>query len=315
MKRKLMISMVIATCTICLCACGKENKKNEKATNETTTEAHIHEYNSTVTKDATCTEEGENTFTCACNDTYTEVIAATGHTYGEYAYNNDATLDNDGTMTATCANCGAKDTKTAEGSKLSYTYTDLNATMYASSSVNVRKYPTSDSEKIGSLGKGVEVKVTGQCKENGWFRISYDGGEAFVSKDYLTNEKPYVAEALPAKYKGIEKDGPYKVVNGIAITLDDESEYAAYNERSIKMCEAGYNVPIYFEKFNAWFMLYECPYSSDDERFDKTMIAADNKLIAYIESLGYSQDDVFFNVSGGAINNYGDRYVQINLWD
>ena len=41
---------------------------------------HIHSYTSTVTKEATCTEDGVRTFTCECGDTYTEVIAKTGHT-------------------------------------------------------------------------------------------------------------------------------------------------------------------------------------------------------------------------------------------
>ncbi|MCD7803956.1 MAG: leucine-rich repeat domain-containing protein [Oscillospiraceae bacterium] len=37
-----------------------------------------------VTKEATCTEDGEMTYTCTvCGDSYTETIAATGHSYGE----------------------------------------------------------------------------------------------------------------------------------------------------------------------------------------------------------------------------------------
>ncbi|MCI5745013.1 MAG: InlB B-repeat-containing protein [Erysipelotrichaceae bacterium] len=40
---------------------------------------HVHAYTSQVTKEATCTEDGVMTFTCECNDSYTEVIAALGH--------------------------------------------------------------------------------------------------------------------------------------------------------------------------------------------------------------------------------------------
>ena len=85
----------------------------------TTTEApHSHNYTSTVTKASTCTEDGIMTFICSCGDTYTEAIGKIAHSYGEYTYNNDATTENDGTKTATCAICGTSDTIVAEGTKV-----------------------------------------------------------------------------------------------------------------------------------------------------------------------------------------------------
>ena len=41
---------------------------------------HVHSYTESITKQPTCTEEGEKTFTCDCGDTYTEIIPAKGHT-------------------------------------------------------------------------------------------------------------------------------------------------------------------------------------------------------------------------------------------
>lgn len=41
--------------------------------------SHTHSYTSEVSKEATCTEVGEKTFTCECGDSYTEEIAALGH--------------------------------------------------------------------------------------------------------------------------------------------------------------------------------------------------------------------------------------------
>ena len=54
---------------------------------------HKHSYTETVTKEPTCIEAGEKTYTCECGDSYTEVIPATGHHYenGE------------------CTDCGEKD--------------------------------------------------------------------------------------------------------------------------------------------------------------------------------------------------------------
>ena len=66
--------------------------------------------------------------------------------------------------------------------------TDTHMTMYASQDVNVRKGPSANYERIGSLSTNQEVTVTGQA-DTGWYRISYRGGEAYVSNNYLTSEK------------------------------------------------------------------------------------------------------------------------------
>lgn len=123
---------------------------------------HEHTYTESTSKEATCTEAGEKTFTCDCGDTYTEpieetghdyktvagsevketceadgkkadtkcslcgdtikgaIVSATGHSYGNYVYNNDATTEKDGTETATCSVCGDKTTRTKAGTKIKY---------------------------------------------------------------------------------------------------------------------------------------------------------------------------------------------------
>ena len=70
-----------------------------------------------------------------------------------------------------------------------YTYTELNQVMYAQSTVNVRDLPEQSGGKLGSLTTNQEVTVTGQCNETGWYRISYNGSEGFVSNSYLGTEK------------------------------------------------------------------------------------------------------------------------------
>ena len=82
-------------------------------------EEHVHKYISAVTKAATCAEEGVTTYTCSCGHGYTEPIAKTAHSFGEYVYNNDATTEADGTKTRTCSVCGTSETVTAEGTKKS----------------------------------------------------------------------------------------------------------------------------------------------------------------------------------------------------
>lgn len=80
---------------------------------------HTHEYTEQITKEPTCTEKGEKTFTCECGDSYTEEINALGHKFTNYVSDNNATYEQDGTKTAVCdRGCGATDTVTDEGSKL-----------------------------------------------------------------------------------------------------------------------------------------------------------------------------------------------------
>lgn len=64
---------------------------------------HEHNYSSKVTVEATCENEGVETFTCDCGDTYTSAIAATGHSYTKKTV--DATCTENGYTVNTCA-CG-----------------------------------------------------------------------------------------------------------------------------------------------------------------------------------------------------------------
>ena len=83
-----------------------------------------HDFVATFTTDQqpTCTEEGSKSRHCSrCNEkTDITAIAALGHSWGEYIYNNDATTEADGTATATCLRqgCGETDTHIAQGTKL-----------------------------------------------------------------------------------------------------------------------------------------------------------------------------------------------------
>ena len=82
-----------------------------------------HEYVSEETKAATCTEDGELTYTCSlCGDSYTEVIAASGHDY----------------VDGVCSVCGAEEDKPTPENPVdpenpqTYTFSDYTAgTQYA----------------------------------------------------------------------------------------------------------------------------------------------------------------------------------------
>lgn len=65
---------------------SKENTDNNSPSESTTSKqeqqtAHTHSYSSSVTKNPTCSENGEKTFVCSCGNSYKEAIPANGHSW------------------------------------------------------------------------------------------------------------------------------------------------------------------------------------------------------------------------------------------
>lgn len=206
MKKKLVAVMLALALTLSACSSASaasdvaENKENEAVVSETVEtpqatelEEHAHVYMEEMAAEADCENDGVKTYTCDCGDYYTEVITAKGHLYENYVYNEDATYLVDGTETSTCRGCDLTDTRIVEGTKLEYTYVEMSATKYVKKSVNVRSLPCTDGEKLGSLDMNDKVIVTGQCNETKWYCIEFDGSVAYVSNNYLVDEKVVVA--------------------------------------------------------------------------------------------------------------------------
>ncbi|MBQ8626933.1 MAG: SH3 domain-containing protein, partial [Agathobacter sp.] len=76
-----------------------------------------------------------------------------------------------------------------EEPEIVYTYRELDSTMWATATVNVRSLPSTEGKKLGVLYYGDELQVTGQCNETGWYRVIYKGQTSYVSNKYLTDEK------------------------------------------------------------------------------------------------------------------------------
>ena len=98
-----------AVCSVC----GERSTRTAAGTKL----AHVHSYTEAITTPPACTTDGLKTFSCSCGSSYTEAVPATGHIWGDYAYNNDATTESDGTKTRCCTVCGERETVTAEGTR------------------------------------------------------------------------------------------------------------------------------------------------------------------------------------------------------
>lgn len=81
----------------------------------------------------------------------------------------------------------------------SVTVTPIQTTMYSTvTTLNVRATPSTDGAKVGMVGQETPLSVTGKC-DNGWYRISYNGGVGYVSGEYL-KETETQAPAADAPY-------------------------------------------------------------------------------------------------------------------
>ena len=90
--KKVVISLLAICCCAVLFACQKPCE---------------HQYQESITTEASCTDVGVKTFTCSlCQDSYTEQIAATGHSFGREYYTKAATCVQEGEKTHSCTKCG-----------------------------------------------------------------------------------------------------------------------------------------------------------------------------------------------------------------
>lgn len=131
---------------------------------------------------------------------------------------------------------------------LGYTMEDMADTqMYAKSSVNVRKGPSADDEKLGSLSTAQEVTVTGLTSSN-WYRISYNDGTAYVSAEYLQNEKPVVQTA---KKSSGGSSGGASSGGSAAAEPSIEDAYLVYSSAQLDEAYASGDMALYNQMLTA----------------------------------------------------------------
>ncbi len=71
-------------------------------------------------------------------------------------------------------------------------------TLFAQTNVNMRKGPSTDYESVGNIKTNTEVKAIGRYGKDGWYLIDLGDKKAFVSNNYLGEEKIDL-EALKAQ--------------------------------------------------------------------------------------------------------------------
>lgn len=182
-----------------------------------------HSWGEPVITEATCTKAGKKVYTCqnGCGMTKRKTIAKLGHSFTVYVDDHNATILQDGTETAKCdRGCGATDTRVIPGSK-------------------EQAEGVSDEEKeraILALNKGLIVEQTGSKLGVTWGEVT----EATGYKVYVT----YCGEKYknPITVKGSSKTTlDILKINGSKLILDKNYKLyvVAYKTVNGKQYELG----------------------------------------------------------------------------
>ncbi len=90
-------------------------------------------------------------------------------------------------------------------------FTDVNETVYATGTVNLRSGPSTAHDKVGSLNKSDSVTRVGigTAEAEGWSRIQLsDGSLVYVSNKYLSTTKPAPQQQQTSKPSGGQQSKP-----------------------------------------------------------------------------------------------------------
>ena len=88
------------------------------------------------------------------------------------------------------------------------TFKSANDKVYATGdiNINIRKSYSADSDKIGTLKAGESVTRTG-TSDNGWSKVSYNGGTGYIKTSLLTTEEPSKASDKALKTLEVTPEG------------------------------------------------------------------------------------------------------------
>ena len=160
---------------------------------------HTHTFSFVITKVPSCYSNGVKTFECSCGYSYTETIKATGHSFGNYISDNNATFKTDGTKTSTCKNCGETKTVIDKGTR--------------------RIVEKPHSIKIAQNTSAIRLTWT-KCAGATGYRIYYKSGNTWKICLNATTATSHTFTGLKAGSKFTFAVRPYIIADGTVIWSD-----------------------------------------------------------------------------------------------
>lgn len=183
MKKIVKKSVLLLVFCLLLCSCGavKEAEVSETATAETTESAN--EEAEAVTEESSSQDAGEvKTESAVEAEEETESVTESEiETAPEKEEETEVETE----------------TQTEALKEIVVTPFEAAKTMYATIALNVRKGPSTDYEVVGHLAQAQAAEVTGQA-DTGWYQITLNGENAFVSHKYMSETKVEAPAPQPA---------------------------------------------------------------------------------------------------------------------
>lgn len=234
--------------------------------------SHIHDYIEEITKEPTCTEAGEKTYTCDCGDSYTEVIPAKGHHFAD----------------GVCTGCGEKDPDYHE-----HSYDEGVVTKEPTCTEEGEKTFTCDcgdsyTEKIPMTehSYGDDDKCTNCGKINPNHAHSYD--EGVVTKEPTCTEKGektytcsecghiYIEDIGAMGHDYVQRSIWENTSNGDYAFVQDGTKWTS-NNKGVKSTTATSTWTISLNEDKEYSFKYKV---SSEDRYDKLTIKLDDEIIA-----------------------------------
>ena len=117
-------------------------------------------------------------------------------------------------------------------------------TVYATTKVNVRKKPTTESESVAMLSEGDKVERISK-ESNGWSKVIYKGEIRYIYSEYLTEKKPEVTETQATTL-------PENTVTVYATTQVNVRKKPTTESESVAMLNEGDKVERISKESNGW---------------------------------------------------------------
>lgn len=118
-----------------------------------------------------------------------------------------------------------------------YIVREVKEIRYSTAVLNIREEPDTASKVVGQFNIGDSVEVTGYMS-NGWARINYNGGTAYVSQEFISETMPKLPEEvlnIPENYAFQSDDDYFFVVNKTNFLPDDYSIETDYVQGSYEL--------------------------------------------------------------------------------
>ena len=119
-----------------------------------------------------------------------------------------------------------------------FAFDSRSAELFATATLNVREYPSTEAKIVGQLNPGDSAEVIGRTYDGSWYVLIFNGVKACAYAEYLSPEKPVVPEtqiALPEGYRFENDEDYYFLVNKQVFLPDDYSIETDYVQGSYEL--------------------------------------------------------------------------------